>query len=204
MRKTKEAAAITRDQLLAGALELFIRQGYSAVNLQQIADYSGVTRGAFYWHFKSKEEILVTICEIETDFIKGLMNTLFENKGQNPLEHLNEILTGIVQNFYENKRYRDFIELTWFKMEHLTDSRINRLKTSANAYFIKTSERIIRDGVREGLFRPDISPEIWAIHCAVVINGIYRLYFISPEYMTQAVAATLVQQMLSALKKLVL
>lgn len=201
MRKTKAAAADTRDLLLASALKLFIKFGYSSVNLQQIADDAGLTRGAFYWHFKSKEEIVIAICEKEAYFIQNLMKELFEARTLDPLTHLDFMMRGIINNFFENQRYRAFVELTWFKMEHLAEGRINDLKTIANEYFIEVSKQIISTGIEQGIFKSDYSPELQAIHLATVVNGIYRLYFISPKYITQETALSIVEQILFMLKK---
>ncbi len=57
MRKTKEEAAETRQALLRAALAVFSRQGYAATRLEDVAHEAGVTRGAIYWHFKSKADL---------------------------------------------------------------------------------------------------------------------------------------------------
>ena len=61
MRKTKEEAAITREQLLKKALAVFSKKGYSATTLQDIASEADVTRGAIYWHFGSKAKLYNTL-----------------------------------------------------------------------------------------------------------------------------------------------
>lgn len=58
MRRTKEQAQQTYDQILASALYLFDERGYSTTTLAQIAEKAEVTRGAIYHHFANKEEIL--------------------------------------------------------------------------------------------------------------------------------------------------
>lgn len=201
MRRTKEEALLTKEQLIDSALALFLENGYSNVNLQQISDSIGATRGAFYWHFKSKEEILYAICEREAAFIKNLMVDLFTVKSLNPAEHLKLVLTKVIINYYENKRYRDFVELTWFKMEHLTNDRVNQLKTIANAYFLKECQKIVNKGMIEGLFKKEDLPRTWTVHFTAIINGIYRLYFISPKYMTKKAAIAVINQVLSSIKK---
>ncbi|MCI8511437.1 MAG: TetR family transcriptional regulator [Lachnospiraceae bacterium] len=58
MRKTKEDAAVTKKALLDSAYELFYDHGFENTTLAQIAEHAGLTRGAVYWHFKDKSEIL--------------------------------------------------------------------------------------------------------------------------------------------------
>ncbi len=57
-RKTKEEAEKTYHALLSAAAEMFTSVGVEACTLNAIAEKAGVTRGAFYWHFKNKEDIL--------------------------------------------------------------------------------------------------------------------------------------------------
>ncbi len=58
-RKTKQQALETRQHILDVAMRLFSQQGVSATSLAQIAQAAGVTRGAIYWHFKDKSDLLV-------------------------------------------------------------------------------------------------------------------------------------------------
>jgi AcrR family transcriptional regulator len=61
MRKTKEEAEITRQNLLKAALVVFSRRGYNATRLEDIADEAGVTRGALYHHFGDKESLFLAV-----------------------------------------------------------------------------------------------------------------------------------------------
>ena len=47
----------TRERILDLAHELVLKQGYAATSLEQILEGAGVTKGAFFHHFKSKEEL---------------------------------------------------------------------------------------------------------------------------------------------------
>jgi AcrR family transcriptional regulator len=48
----------TRDHIVRGADELFYKQGFQRTSFADIADAAGISRGNFYYHFKSKDEIL--------------------------------------------------------------------------------------------------------------------------------------------------
>lgn len=50
-------AEATRDSVLRGAAAVFMRRGYANASLNEIIDESGVTKGALYFHFGSKEEL---------------------------------------------------------------------------------------------------------------------------------------------------
>ena len=49
----------TRERLLEAAQALFIKRGFGATSLEQIADAAGYTRGAFYSNFKDKADLLI-------------------------------------------------------------------------------------------------------------------------------------------------
>lgn len=55
--------AATRRRLLAAAETVFARDGFAAARLEDIAALAGYTRGAFYAHFESKEDIFVGLLE---------------------------------------------------------------------------------------------------------------------------------------------
>jgi TetR/AcrR family transcriptional regulator, acrAB operon repressor len=62
-RKTKEAAEETRQKIFDAALDVFSRKGYSRTTFEDIAKQIGLTKGAVYWHFKTKSDLLVALIE---------------------------------------------------------------------------------------------------------------------------------------------
>ena len=76
MRRTKAEAEQTRHDLLDAAELLFDQQGVSRTSLADIAKAAGVTRGAVYWHFKNKSEVLAAIVErVHLPFMQELERT---------------------------------------------------------------------------------------------------------------------------------
>ncbi|MBO7683294.1 MAG: TetR family transcriptional regulator [Kiritimatiellae bacterium] len=62
-RKTKEEAERTRARIVASALSLFVRKGYEHTTFTDIAARLKLTKGAVYWHFASKEALLVELVD---------------------------------------------------------------------------------------------------------------------------------------------
>ena len=60
-RRSKEDAAETREQILSAALHVFSEKGYSRTTFVDIAKEIGLSKGAVYWHFKSKPELLAAV-----------------------------------------------------------------------------------------------------------------------------------------------
>lgn len=56
-----------RDELLAGALRVFARRGYREAGVDEIAAEAGYSKGALYWHFSGKEELLMSLLEERID-----------------------------------------------------------------------------------------------------------------------------------------
>ena len=62
-RKRKEDAQRTRTRILASALSLFAKKGYEHTTFTDIADRLKMTKGAVYWHFESKEALLIALVD---------------------------------------------------------------------------------------------------------------------------------------------
>lgn len=61
-KRTHSDAMKTKNQIIQAALKLFNEQGYAKTSLSDIAREAGVTRGAIYWHFEDKGELLYELC----------------------------------------------------------------------------------------------------------------------------------------------
>ena len=77
MRRTKEQAEETRKAILKSAFWMFTENEYSQVSLNSIAERAGLTKGAFYWHFKNKNDVLLSLvremcAQDEKDFYAAL------------------------------------------------------------------------------------------------------------------------------------
>lgn len=49
--------------IMEKALELFAKQGFDATSVQQITDHCGISKGAFYLSFKSKDELILALID---------------------------------------------------------------------------------------------------------------------------------------------
>ncbi|MGW3462963.1 TetR/AcrR family transcriptional regulator [Streptomyces olivaceoviridis] len=85
----------TRQRIQDVALELFAEQGYEKTSLREIAERLDVTKAALYYHFKTKEEIIVSLFADLTKPIEDLI----EWGGQQP--HTLETKQEIVRRYSE-------------------------------------------------------------------------------------------------------
>lgn len=56
-----------REELLTAALQVFARRGYRDARVDEIAEEAGYSKGALYWHFSGKEELLTALLEERID-----------------------------------------------------------------------------------------------------------------------------------------
>ena len=63
--KHQQRTAATRRALLAAARRIFARDGFEACRIEDIAAAAGYTRGAFYAHFRAKEDLFFAIFQQE-------------------------------------------------------------------------------------------------------------------------------------------
>src|SRR2546423_7185997 len=68
-----------RDELLAAALRVFARRGYREAGVDEIAAEAGYSKGALYWHFSCKEELLQVLLEERIDAPMRALVALLES-----------------------------------------------------------------------------------------------------------------------------
>jgi AcrR family transcriptional regulator len=69
-RRTRAARAQGRegrDELLTAALRVFARRGYRQAGVDEIASEAGYSKGALYWHFSGKEDLLLALLDERVD-----------------------------------------------------------------------------------------------------------------------------------------
>ncbi|MBU5215017.1 TetR/AcrR family transcriptional regulator [Heyndrickxia oleronia] len=83
----------TLKQILSVSLNLFIKKGYENTSIQDITDgLGGLTKGAIYHHFKSKEDIMVAVLNQLYKDVENKLAAVRDDKGLNGLEKLRQII----------------------------------------------------------------------------------------------------------------
>ena len=91
MRKGEE----TRQEMLAVAERLFCTKGYEATSVQDILNVLHISKGGFYHHFNSKEEVLNTLCRMRAERAGERADALLGSVSA-PMERLNILLHGFM------------------------------------------------------------------------------------------------------------
>ena len=78
-RAAREQRRDSRADILAAALKVFARRGYRDAGVDEIAAEAGYSKGALYWHFSGKAELLTTLLEERVDAPMREMVALLES-----------------------------------------------------------------------------------------------------------------------------
>lgn len=76
----KERAQFTRQKLVDAALDLFFEKGYDNVTVDDICEKAGVSKGAFYGHFKSKDQAVVEEFLKVDDYYQEMLPQILQEK----------------------------------------------------------------------------------------------------------------------------
>ena len=163
MRRTKEDAAITKEQLLKAALHYFHEKGYLATTLEDIARAAGTTRGAVYWHFGSKAELFSAVIREQYNRAGAALARTYTTGGT-PLEMLRRVLIGWTSYAEEDSDFRIMLELkvlqTGFHPELEEGIQESFYYTDR---VVKQFADMIKRAIDVGEVRPDVKPETAAI-----------------------------------------
>lgn len=89
----------TVENILSLSTKLFIEKGYDKTSIQDIINALGMSKGAIYHHFKSKEEILNAVLEQRSAHITEMFNNLLTNiQASNAREKLVSILENVLSD----------------------------------------------------------------------------------------------------------
>lgn len=97
-------ALSTRDQIVAAADLLFYEQGYEHSSFADIGEAVGISRGNFYYHFKTKDAILEAVITHRLDRTKAMLDA-WEAEGDGPAERIRCFIHILLTNQTKIMRY---------------------------------------------------------------------------------------------------
>ncbi len=84
----------TRSQILEVASMLFAQKGFNETSMNDIVHASGLSKGGIYWHFKSKNEIVLAIFNQYFDMELAMLNSVLASEGTSE-ERLRRLIARI-------------------------------------------------------------------------------------------------------------
>lgn len=87
----------TRDHIIEAADQLFYRQGYEQTSFSDIADAVKISRGNFYYHFKTKDDILDAVIQVRLASTRNMLEQ-WETDGKDPAERIRSFIRILITN----------------------------------------------------------------------------------------------------------
>jgi len=176
MGYSKEHRAATRERILDSAAALFRSAGYDAASIDDIMAGAGLTRGGFYLHFASKEELFSAYVGRELDFGRQIERAM-EEMSERPLEAAAEAL-----DFYLSPGNRKRVARGCTIVSNAAD--VARSSPRARRAFTKAFARM-RDTFRRIAVRAPDPDEAALASIATCVGGVVLARAIADEAMVE-------------------
>lgn len=145
------------DEVLDAALQLFVRNGFAATKVEDIAVKAGLSKGAVYRYFSSKEDIFESLVKRALTPMADQTSVLAQTSRQDPAVLLKNILTMLIGYLSDPNTVA---------LPRLVLTEAARFPVLAAAYrrqvvdkAVLALETIVQRGIDEGVFRP-VAPRL--------------------------------------------
>lgn len=136
--KRIEKAAKTKHKIISVAEALFFEKGYASTTMQDLMNITGLSKGALYHHFKSKEDILAYIIKERQTSIKNLLLDLVNNNNLSAQEKIFEfIMTFLSDDSFLNLTKSKWVEKIPFALLETLRNSLNILSDSIEKIIIQ-------------------------------------------------------------------
>ncbi|MFM2482335.1 TetR family transcriptional regulator [Celerinatantimonas sp. YJH-8] len=183
-RKTKEEAQKTRQAILNSALQLFCDKGLAETSLTDIANATGVTRGAIYWYFRNKNVLFVTLWDEMCEPLTHLMLASIDDHEPDPMGKLRSFLIKSLQSLSVNASQQQMFSIL-FNLESLDNELAELREHIKQQYqcFIKNLSQALNNAKVKGQIPPQTDMKICTDLLVAMVDGIIlRFVQLEPEY----------------------
>jgi AcrR family transcriptional regulator len=155
-----------KTKIIEAAVHLLAKGDYHSTSVQDIANQAGVAKGSFYLHFRSKEDLLISIYEYFFETFQSMLDELSNQVQRGPKER-------IIEAF----------RVQWAMVTGHMDMLSLHIKNSA-VFQTEQAQRLVRSGSTRilGWFEREIvahfgtEAQSCAMECAVMISGLFKEY----------------------------
>jgi TetR/AcrR family acrAB operon transcriptional repressor len=174
-RRTKEEAAITREQLLDAAENVFRRRGIARSSLAEVAAAAGVTRGAVYWHFRDKADLCAAMCERAMLPMEIMLSDAATATHDDPLGALRMLAVTVLTRLARDPRSQAVYEV----MQHEGDftgekAPLTQRKQRERQHCLTHVESVLQQAVATGQLPPDTDTAFAALALHAYLGGIMQ------------------------------
>jgi len=157
-----------KNQILDAALQIFVKKGYSETRMDDIAQVSGMSKGAIYHHYSSKKDLFLELIDFwELYCFPNILDKKYKNRSASG--KLREIVKDVIITF-KNKKYVFLAELEIWSLSNHDDVVRNKTKL-LYMNLLKLFSNIIKDGIENSEFK-NINIKIAALSIMTSLQGV--------------------------------
>jgi AcrR family transcriptional regulator len=161
----------TLDEIVSAAAKVFRTKGYHAATVRDIADEVGILKGSLYHHFESKEALLYLVVKEPIAQMYRTMGQIAEADGA-ATEKLRRAISAHLEAFD-----RHYPHLFVYLREREAVKRRFREKIGFSPKeYERYWQQILREGVKNGEFRPDLDIQVASYGILGMLNWLYKWY----------------------------
>jgi len=189
-RKTREGALVTREQLLDAAQRIFRQRGVGHTTLAQVADAAGVTRGAIYWHFRSKAELFKAMVERAELPMDAALEQLGGDAHDDPLGQARELALRALLHLAASERTQAVFDIVFLRCEYTEDLLpVQEQHLQERQQCLGKCAAAFKQAVKKGQLPADTDAELAARGLYAFVGGLMRDAVESPQGHDLAAAA---------------
>lgn len=182
--KEKQAAkpefADTKSRVLDAATYVFSTKGYMNCSLDQVGEEAGLSKGAVYWHFSSKQDLFLAVLERNIDqqlrMLPGLMERILSS--ENPVSTIADWLKSEFKCLEEgNERSMLFLDF----LVSVRDAQIRERLQKYHANLIDSVGKLFQAMQQKGYLAKDVDPRSAALMIDVLLKGVLVEWNLEPN-----------------------
>lgn len=166
---TEEYRNIVRDKILQSAAALFSRNGYHTTSMDDIVKESGLSKGAIYGYFKSKDDLFLALSDKQIESMIDCMQDVFSPNDSAKKKLMKAAEIHFRQITYLNDIWRVALEL-WAESPKIPslEIRVRKHYDIVHKFFAD----IIYEGKKNEEFRKDIDPDMLSSILLATLGGL--------------------------------
>ncbi|MDF2985539.1 MAG: TetR family transcriptional regulator [Eubacterium sp.] len=171
----------TRTKILDAANRVFAKYGYESATLDQVASDAGMTKGAVYWHFSSKSDLFLAICDRSLRQLTGGLAKQCHDvfTSPDPMEAIRILLESELGTCEEGAGEKPTLFFEFISGIREPAVR-KKLCESFSNLFNETTD-IFKAIQSKDLVTSRVDPHSLSVALHALVNGIVLMWLIAPE-----------------------
>ncbi|MBI0578622.1 TetR/AcrR family transcriptional regulator [Neobacillus cucumis] len=172
-----------KKEILNSAFVCFAKKGFQEATINDIVEHSGISKGAIYNYFKSKDEIYLELMSNQT--VQVYENKKLElSKKKSAIEKLNSWFDAYLEMdpFLEENKAHFAIHIEFKLHASRNPELLKVLNERRQRYFVREISEIITEGQMAGEIKQNIQPEVYADLFWSVIDGVVSQTIVYKDY----------------------